>query len=250
LIIGSAAYFPWVLASYGFIPIDLGIVFLIIGGLSPTLAAILLENMENGKKGILSLFGQFKKRGFSKLWFLIVIFIPILLSLCALIFLFLLQPDLIVYNISINAVILFPAILIQNLLMNMWEEIGWRGYALSRLQQKYNMVISSFVVGFVWAIWHWPQFLVKDSSMANNFHNFFLFTIFILFISIIYSQIYNSTKGSLLTVTIFHGSINSVNILLFYTPIINFSVFPYYLSIVVIFSLGIILFKRKSIKIT
>ncbi len=44
------------------------------------------------------------------------------------------------------------------------EEIGWRGYALERLQVRWNALTSSLIVGLVWAFWHLPLFMMVGTS--------------------------------------------------------------------------------------
>ena len=44
------------------------------------------------------------------------------------------------------------------------EEIGWRGYALARLQTRWNALTSSLIVGLVWALWHLPLFMMVGTS--------------------------------------------------------------------------------------
>lgn len=36
------------------------------------------------------------------------------------------------------------------------EEIGWRGFALPRLLEKFSPLQASFILGIVWALWHLP----------------------------------------------------------------------------------------------
>jgi len=242
LAIGGLAFTPWVLASYGMFPPSLGTVFLVIGGLSPTIAAVALTVLEHGKAELRSLFGQFTRKGFSKLWFLAAIVIPLILCICALLLWFVFQPNAIdSYVLDLSTLLSLPLVLLVNFLMNMWEEIGWRGYALQKLQKNFSVILSTIMVGLVHAAWHWPQFLVKDSVMANNYHNFLWLLVWVLLISVAYSWVYNSTKGSLLVVSLFHGSINTVNSLLFFNLSISYSVFPFYLMVTAIVSFGLLL---------
>ena len=249
LIIGAAAYTPWVLASYGLFPDALGTVCLIIGGFSPTIAAVLLTAWQGGWSGLRSLFKGFIRRGFPKKWYLFAFLTPLVLCLCALAPWFILQPHafLIYAFFDLATVFSFPLTLLGAFVMNMWEEIGWRGYAQSRLQTKYSVLLSSFIVGFFWALWHWPLFVVRDSVMLNNFQNPLLFGAFIMLISVTYGWLYNGTKGSLLAVSIFHSSINSFATLLFFNSTIAYSVFPYYFVACAVLAFGLIVLRRSTL---
>ncbi|MEM2947125.1 MAG: type II CAAX endopeptidase family protein [Candidatus Bathyarchaeia archaeon] len=174
LLIGGIAYAPWVLASYGMFPFDLVFVFVIVGGVSPTVAALVTAKLEFGKGGAEYLFNQFGRKGFPKFWFLAAVFLPLALAACAVLLWSIAGGA---YTLDLMKLAEFPPILITSFLMNMWEEVGWRGYALPALQKKYNALISSLIVGAFWALWHWPHFAVKDSVMAVNYHNFLWFVI-------------------------------------------------------------------------
>ena len=44
------------------------------------------------------------------------------------------------------------------LITNLGEEIGWRGYALPRLQRRFTPLASSVILGVCWAAFHgWPS---------------------------------------------------------------------------------------------
>ncbi len=40
------------------------------------------------------------------------------------------------------------------------EELGWRGFALPRLQARWNALNSTLILGALWAIWHIPSFFI------------------------------------------------------------------------------------------
>jgi membrane protease YdiL (CAAX protease family) len=50
------------------------------------------------------------------------------------------------------------------------EELGWRGYALPRLLERWLPMTAGLVLGLVWTLWHVPAFLfsgIVNSSLAN-----------------------------------------------------------------------------------
>lgn len=245
LLIGGLGYTPWILHSYGIFPSYWFLVFMLIGGASPTFAALIASRLEFGKKGSEQLFSGFSRRGFPKLWFFIPILLPFATASCA-ILLWLAADG--TYALNLARLAEFPPILASNFLMNMWEEIGWRGYALPSLQRKHSALTSSLVVGAFWALWHWPHFAVKNSAMAANYHNFLWFTIATILDSISYTWLYNSTNGSLLIASLYHASTNTVNLILFAEGEISSVIFPYYLLVIAVLALIlIILFKPHSL---
>ena len=91
------------------------------------------------------------------------------------------------------------------------EEMGWRGYVLPRLQAKYNALTASLIVGVIWSVWHLPKFFGTGTSGGRSF---FWFTLFCLAASVLYTWLYNNSRGSLLLVTLFHASSNTAGMFL------------------------------------
>jgi membrane protease YdiL (CAAX protease family) len=84
------------------------------------------------------------------------------------------------------------------------EEIGWRGYALGRLQTRWNALISSLIIGLVWALWHLPLFLIMGTSQHELGLPFIGFLVAFMANSILYTWLYNNTKQSLWSAILFH----------------------------------------------
>ena len=50
----------------------------------------------------------------------------------------------------------------------LFEEFGWRGFLQSRLQRVLPAWLSAVCVGAMWAIWHFPLFLVTGWTSAST----------------------------------------------------------------------------------
>lgn len=46
------------------------------------------------------------------------------------------------------------------------EEIGWRGYALPRLHEERNPLVSDLILGVVWGLWHLPLFFIAGTTQS------------------------------------------------------------------------------------
>jgi membrane protease YdiL (CAAX protease family) len=91
------------------------------------------------------------------------------------------------------------------------EEMGWRGYALPRLQAKHSALVSSLIVGVIWSAWHLPKFIGMGLSSE---HSFAWFTVAHLALAVLYTWLYNNTRGSLLLVALFHAVGNTTAVFL------------------------------------
>ncbi|MFW5942899.1 MAG: CPBP family intramembrane glutamic endopeptidase, partial [Chloroflexota bacterium] len=92
------------------------------------------------------------------------------------------------------------------------EEMGWRGYVLPRLQARHSALGASLILGLIWGVWHLPKFLGAASGP------FALFMVKTIGDAVLYTWLYNNTRGSLLLVTIFHAAGNTAG---FFLPVAN-----------------------------
>ena len=82
------------------------------------------------------------------------------------------------------------------------EEFGWRGYALDRLQARFNALNSSLILGFVWGLWHLPYFLTATEVIY--LYGFLPLVLSDILIAILLTWLYDNTGGSILVALIFH----------------------------------------------
>lgn len=91
------------------------------------------------------------------------------------------------------------------------EEPGWRGFALPRLQYRFSPLVASLVLGIFWGLWHVPLHLM---GMYYGGAWGAIIRIQGLPRAVLFTWIYNRTKGSLLLTILFHAAINTTGFFL------------------------------------
>ena len=89
-------------------------------------------------------------------------------------------------------------------IVGLFEELGWRGFLLPRLQHRRRALDAALLVGLAWLPWHLPE-LVSDPSQRPLLP----FCVIIMAQSVILAWLYNSTSGSLPVVMLFHAAFNA-----------------------------------------
>jgi len=179
----------------------------VLGTFSPIIAGFLLTYMEERSLGVFELL----RRGwyFEKIHYLVVaiVLIPILcfFSLWLAIITEGIVPAEII-NLSRWDITIPYIITIFFIGGPLQEEFGWRGYALDRLESKYNALSSSLIIGALWSLWHLPSFFSPSTLQYQQ--PFFSFLSSVLLLSIIFTWLYNNTGRSVLVVMAFHTSVN------------------------------------------
>lgn len=102
-------------------------------------------------------------------------------------------------NLGIGALVLWLAT------YGFGEEIGWRGFALPRLQKGRSALSATLILGVMWIVWHMPAFLYLDTYVALGLAAFPMFALGVMTGAIVFTWLYNSTGGSVLMVAIWHG---------------------------------------------
>ncbi len=92
------------------------------------------------------------------------------------------------------------------------EETGWTGFALPRLQRRYNPFIASIILWFFWILWHMPM---QISGYWNpELGSFIRSLIGTFFARFIFTWLYNKTNSSILPAIILHASANVAFVIL------------------------------------
>ena len=82
------------------------------------------------------------------------------------------------------------------------EELGWRGFALPRLLDRYSPLRASIGLGLVHAAWHLPLLFIPGMPQANV--SFPLFTVGVVAIAIFDTALFLRTEANLLMAIVVH----------------------------------------------
>jgi len=185
--------------------------FSILAGLGPAIAATIVTLVLSGLKGLGRMLGAFFRKGAKWIWFLLALFLQPLITLITLGVerLFSIETfDFAAFPGALTFLSFFAAMLVANI----WEEIGWRGYALPRLQKRFSPLVSSLMLGFFISLWHLPLLLNPTEEMSVI--PIWVELPYSLALSVLYTWLYNKSNGNLSVVTLGHAMINAVGLLM------------------------------------
>jgi membrane protease YdiL (CAAX protease family) len=193
----------------------------LLGAFGPFTAALITTGIYDGKATFRSLFRRLLTWRVGLPWYLFVLGWPALLSLTETAFAvwlgspvpdFARPPFVHLYPLpselsNANPLLFLPFVFLQQTLIgsSMGEEIGWRGYALPRLEAYGNALRAGTVLGVVWGVWHLPLWLTKGHPLSEEFLGWIVLGM--VADSVLFTWVHNNTEGSLLLALLFHTSI-------------------------------------------
>ena len=201
-------WLPLIASSQSWIPAKAPFILYYLGTVGPALAAVMLAWLDDGKEGIWSLLRNLVLWRASVKWYLVALLLPAVVRFTALSLLY--SFGYVTSDFSFRPWHELLRLFLLMLILVPLEEIGWRGYALPRLQMLYGALWASMMLGVMWSFWHLPLIRVSGSYQESRspLAYIIVFTLTILPISILFTWLYNRTRGSLLLASLFHAAIN------------------------------------------
>ena len=87
------------------------------------------------------------------------------------------------------------------------EEPGWRGLLLPTLTERLTFPVAGLVVGFVWAVWHLPLFLIPGTPQADL--PMMAYLALTVALGVIYGSLAQHTRGSVPVAILLHAASNT-----------------------------------------
>jgi membrane protease YdiL (CAAX protease family) len=109
------------------------------------------------------------------------------------------------------ALALYPAAFASHFVFGpLFEETGWRGFALPRLQHRLGPLHGTLALGLLWAGWHFLLYVPAwiGAGTVTAVVDAVMFVAFTVAVSVLFTWLSNNTRASLLLVMLLHGSID------------------------------------------
>ena len=85
------------------------------------------------------------------------------------------------------------------------EEAGWRGFALPKLQSRFGPFVASLILAPLWALWHWPLFLIPDWNSASPWQ----YVLILVGVSLLLTWAANLARFGILVAMVLHAFFNT-----------------------------------------
>jgi len=214
----------------------------ILSVFTPSLTALILTLISQGKKGLYNLFIRQTIRKTALMWLIISLlgipFLAALANLASLGFDF--------SSFGLRTTQVMPQIVVI-LLIAVGEEYGWRGFLLPRLMHKFSVLNSSLILGLIWGFWHFPAYLIGTGVPLEM--NFMVFLLWVVLGTLFISWIYYYTR-SVLTSILAHVGANAAFNYLTILPEFTGSMTAFWIFLFLLFLAMMFVFYRNRSDLT
>ena len=194
------SWWPWPLYAFGLSPSP-------IIAFGPFLAAILVLALTAGKAGVVTLLRRMVRWRVRPVWYAVALLLPVAISggaaLLNVVVLGASAPSPAELGAWSGLVPTFFLLLLVPGTGGAWEEPGWRGYALPKLQGGHSALLASLILGVVWAFWHLPLMVIGQIHLSDP--------VYIVAWTVVFTWVFNNTNGSVLIAMLMHNIHNVIS---------------------------------------
>jgi membrane protease YdiL (CAAX protease family) len=194
------SWWTWPLYAFGLSPSP-------IIAFGPFLAAILVLALTTGKGGVVTLLRRMVRWRVRPVWYAVALLLPVAISggaaLLNVVVLGASAPSPAELGAWSGLVPTFFLLLLVPGTGGAWEEPGWRGYALPKLQGGHSALLASLILGVVWAFWHLPLMVIGQIHLSDP--------VYIVAWTVVLTWVFNNTNGSVLIAMLMHNIHNVIS---------------------------------------
>jgi membrane protease YdiL (CAAX protease family) len=180
----------------------------------PSVAAILLTGLVDGRAGLRELLSRLLRWRVGARWYAVALLTAPILFMGVLLGLSLISPDFLprIFTEE-DKVFLVQFSIVAGLMVGIFEELGWTGFAVPKLRQRYGVLGTGLIVGFMFAAWGFlVVFWMSDVNSTAGTLPMAIFMPAALFswlptYRVLMVWVYERTNGSLLLAMLMHASL-------------------------------------------
>jgi membrane protease YdiL (CAAX protease family) len=194
----------YALSWWAWIPYAVGAFPNPVASFGPFLAAVVVLAMTEGKAGLLGLFRRMVRWRVAPGWYALALLLPPVLAAAATMLNVLLgaePPSAAELSAWTGLFSTFAIVLLIPGVGGAWEEPGWRGYALPRLQNGRSALVASLILAALVAGWHLPLMVAGQVHYSD--------IVLIVAGVIVFNWVFNNAKGSVLIIMLMHAANNA-----------------------------------------
>jgi uncharacterized protein len=194
----ALSWWAWIPYAFGAFPNP-------VASFGPFLAAVVMLAVTEGKAGLVGLFRRMLRWRVAPGWYAVALLLPAVLAASAAALNVLLgaqPPSAAQLGAWTGIFSTFAIVLLVPGVGGAWEEPGWRGYALPRLQSGRSALVAALILAALIAGWHLPLMVVGQVHYSD---------IVLIFAGVIVlNWVFNNAKGSVLIIMLMHAANNAV----------------------------------------
>jgi membrane protease YdiL (CAAX protease family) len=175
--------------------------------IGPSLAGIVMAYLVDGKSGLRDLFSRMSLWRVGARWYSAILVFPVLILAVQLGLVSILSWDFAPY--------FFPMGFLIGLLAGFFEEIGWTGFALPKMQLKHSALAVGIYLGVIHSVWHLAADYLASSGARGVYWlpHFAMFLVSMTAMRVLVVWVYANTRSVLLAQLMHASSTGFLSIL-------------------------------------
>ena len=171
--------------------------------------AFLLTALTQGRAGVKRLLERLTLWRVGPQWWAVAV---LLIPLTALLLALVLGSSDSLNALAPSALFSYPAAYFVHFFFGpLFEETGWRGFALPRMQHRFGPFRGSLLLGLLWSAWHFflyaPVWFASGDAPVGLM-SLVTFTVLTTSMTFVFTWLFNNTRASLLLSILLHGSVD------------------------------------------
>ena len=136
--------------------------------LGPCLAGVLLTSLVDGRAGWRDLLSRLRRWRVGVRWFAVALLTAPLVTTVTLLALSRTSPAFLpgIVTAEDKASLLLSGLAV-GLIVPVFEELGWTGFAVPRLRLRHGILVTGLLMGVPWGVWHFPLFAGSAASSGE-----------------------------------------------------------------------------------